>query len=302
MQITTDHANGLVLVVEDSATQRALIARLLRARGYDCLEAADGVAALQTIESHGADLDAILCDREMPVMDGMALVARLKHNPHLRRLPVVMLTALNHPEQISEGIAAGVFYYLTKPFDERVFDSVLAAAVRESRRARTLGQELRRHRAAFQQLHEAAFLLATPAQAEELASFLANAYPKPERVVNGLAELLLNAVEHGNLELGHQAKAASLADNTYAAELVRRLVDPRLSSRTVQVRFARTRGALQVTIADEGSGFDWKHWLQFDPALASAQNGRGVAYAHLIGFDALAYNAAGNSVNATVML
>lgn len=290
----------LVLAVDDSRTQRALIGEKLAQHGYDFIEAENGALGLEIIEARAAELDAIILDREMPVLDGMALIRKLKSTPRLRRLPVVMLTGLDRPEQVSEGIAAGVFYYLTKPLQDGVFEAVLSAAVTESRRGRALGQELQKHRTAFAMLGEVAFTLRTLEQAEDTASFLANAYPRPERVVNGLAELLINAVEHGNLELGHIRKAELLASGGYQAELARRMAQPEYAGRLVQARFVRAGGVLQVTITDQGKGFDWQRWLRFDPSHAEARNGRGIAQAHLIGFDALVYNQAGNSATASI--
>lgn len=291
---------SLVLAVDDSRTQLAILTDKLGGHGYDCIEAENGAEALKIIEARATELDAIILDREMPIMDGMELVKKLKTTARLRRLPVVMLTGLDRPDQVSEGIAAGVFYYLTKPLQDGVFQAVLSAAVTESRRGRALGQELQKHRTAFSLLNEATFHVRTLEQAEDAASFLANAYPRPERVVNGLAELIINAVEHGNLEIGHSRKADLLMSNSYHAELARRLSDPVYASRQVQVKFQRTGGVLQVTITDQGPGFDWQRWLRFDPSQAAAKNGRGIAQAHLIGFDTLTYNQAGNSVTATI--
>ncbi len=290
----------LVLAVDDSRTQLALIVDKLGQYGYKALQAENGAVALEIIEANAADIDAIILDREMPIMDGMALIRKLKATPRLRRLPVVMLTGLDRPDQVSEGIAAGVFYYLTKPLQDDVFGAVLSAAITESRRGRALGQELQKHRTAFSLLNEMGFTLRTLEQAEDTASFLANAYPRPERVVNGLAELLINAIEHGNLELGHIRKAELLQSGGYQAELTKRAADPHYASRHVQARFVRAGGALQVTITDQGQGFDWQRWLRFDPSQAGAKNGRGIAQAHLIGFDTLVYNQAGNSVTATI--
>ena len=294
----------LILAVDDSALQRAQLHDKLAACGYRVLMAENGQEALAQIEAQGNAIDAIVLDREMPVMDGMTLARHLKAQPKFRRLPIVMLTALDKPEQIEQGIAAGVFYYLTKPLEEGIFQAVLAAAIADSRRTRALGHELQRHRASFALLEEARFDIATPQQAEDTASFLANAFPQPDRVINGIAELLLNAVEHGTLQLGYEAKAALLARDVtgaaYRAELAQRSTAAALSHRRASVQFRREAEWLLLTVSDPGPGFDWHSWLRFDPARAAAKNGRGIAQAHLLAFDRLQFNEAGNVVTALV--
>jgi CheY-like chemotaxis protein len=80
-----------ILIAEDNAVHRELLRDLLEARGYTVLEACDGQEALHMIEQ--AQPQLLLLDIGMPVLDGFAVVRRIRENPRLAQLPVVPVTA-----------------------------------------------------------------------------------------------------------------------------------------------------------------------------------------------------------------
>jgi len=128
------------------------------------------------------------------------------------------------------------------------------------------------------------------AVAEEAASVCADRW----RVTQALTELLVNAVEHGNLGLGNVAKTALLKQGRWEAEVARRLAQPEYAHR--HVRLVREHGAERwhFEIEDEGEGFDWRPFLVSDPARSSAPNGRGILLARQLAFGDLTYLGAGN--------
>jgi len=103
-----------ILVVEDEAEIRTLVARLL-SQSFDVTQAVDGSDALDQILA-GMRPDLIVCDVMMPRMDGLAFTQELKRDPALARIPVVMLTAKSRPRDMVDGINAGARAYVTKPF------------------------------------------------------------------------------------------------------------------------------------------------------------------------------------------
>lgn len=290
----------VVLAVDDDRTLRMALIAMLEALEYTVVEAQDGAQALNMLLAHKEEIDAVLLDRRMPVMDGMELVKRMKEFKELRNLPVVMQTAADHPEEIREGIDAGIFYYLTKPVNQDVLKSVLSAAVRQTEQQRQLLRELKRHRTSFDLIENCKFRLRTLSEAEHLATFLANCFPDAERAVNGLAELLINAVEHGNLGITYKEKGALVASRTWREEVERRARLQQNQDKTVAVTYRHVPEGHYVTIADQGSGFDWKNYLYVEPARATDGYGRGIAQANAFSFDKLSYNDAGNEVTGFV--
>ena len=102
-----------VLIAEDNAVNRELLRELLELRGYAVLEACDGKEALHTIEQ--AQPELLLLDIGMPVMDGFAVIRRIRENPRLARLPVVAVTAYAMRGDREKILNAGFDGYLSKP-------------------------------------------------------------------------------------------------------------------------------------------------------------------------------------------
>jgi anti-sigma regulatory factor (Ser/Thr protein kinase) len=125
------------------------------------------------------------------------------------------------------------------------------------------------------------------------------------RIRGALHELLLNAVEHGTLELGFQAKRKALAEGRYEELLLQRLTQPHLKDRQVaiQIRHEKDAKSLTYRIADEGNGFNWHRFLEnsYGGDGSDEINGRGIFLARSL-FPSLTYNDRGNEVTITVPL
>jgi CheY-like chemotaxis protein len=102
-----------VLIAEDNAVNRELLRELLELRGYTVLEACDGQEALQMIEQTQPEL--LLLDIGMPVMDGFAVIRRIRENPQLAKLPVVAVTAYAMRGDQERILNSGFDGYLSKP-------------------------------------------------------------------------------------------------------------------------------------------------------------------------------------------
>lgn len=106
---------GVVLVSEDSRTQREIIARLLTEIGLTAIEASDGVVAWQKIQLHNPDL--VVADIVCPGMNGYELCQKLKANPTTEDIPVVFCTVKTEAGDRDKGMKQGASGYIGKPFD-----------------------------------------------------------------------------------------------------------------------------------------------------------------------------------------
>jgi len=106
----------LILIVDDSSSLRMVVRMALQRAGYGVLEAHDGLHALDELEKVGR-VNLILSDVNMPRMDGITFVHKLKAHPRHRFTPVVMLTTEDQDAMIEKGRAAGAKAWLVKPFD-----------------------------------------------------------------------------------------------------------------------------------------------------------------------------------------
>jgi len=106
-----------VLVVDDRAESSRATRAALEARGLDVEHAADGPSALERIELRRPDV--ILLEVEMAPMGGMEVLDRIRANPQLAGIPVILVAAAAEDEDLLEGYKFGADYYLTKPFSPR---------------------------------------------------------------------------------------------------------------------------------------------------------------------------------------
>ena len=114
-----------LLVVDDVATNRALLRDLLGSLGFRMLEADNGVAALRQAKIDPPDL--VLMDMVMPDMDGIETTRRLRAEPDTAKTPVLIISASSTPEEGQRAIAAGADAFLSKPVDEQVLLAEIGA-------------------------------------------------------------------------------------------------------------------------------------------------------------------------------
>ncbi len=106
----------LVMVVDDSVTVRKVTSRLLERNGMNVLTAKDGVDAITQLQERKPDI--ILLDIEMPRMDGFEVATLVRHDEHLKDLPIIMITSRTGEKHRDRAMAIGVNEYLGKPYQE----------------------------------------------------------------------------------------------------------------------------------------------------------------------------------------
>src|SRR5437764_134557 len=120
-----------ILVVEDNEANREMLRRRLLAQGYAVSGAGDGREALALVK--GEPFDLILCDIMMPELDGYQVLEALKADPHLREIPVIMISALDAIDSVVRCISMGADHYLFKPFDPVLLQAGVTACLEKKR-------------------------------------------------------------------------------------------------------------------------------------------------------------------------
>ena len=284
-----------VLVVDDEPIHYELIRQILEPLALDLNPATGAREAYESIQREVPDL--ILLDRILCGESGLDLLRRLHADRRLARIPVIMQTSCSSPQDLREGIDAGAAYYVTKPLDHDLLRSVVRGALRT---AGQLYSEPLQTASGLTRLRQGTFEFRTLEDALELAFQLAQFCPQPETALMGLSELMVNAVEHGNLEISYSEKSELCRANRWREEVARRLELPMYKRRVAQVRVERRPQAVRFEIRDEGPGFDWRKFTTFDPTRAFDPNGRGIALAQQIAFGELSYGEPGNLVAAEI--
>lgn len=135
----------------------------------------------------------------------------------------------------------------------------------------------------------------TMEEAESLAEYFTLYYPDPVYAQRGLRELFINAIEHGNLELGYEAKSQLLPLLQWIHEIDRRLEAPEYARRHAQARCWYQDGYLCMMLQDQGPGFISANYLGSNLPPITQLHGRGIALARQC-FTDITYSAQGNEL------
>ena len=300
--INTIIANKRILLVEDDYFFAEIIQEVLTEAGFIIQHAEDGLAAWELLKDGDTDFSAILVDWLMPRMNGIELLLKIKDNPEFEHIPTIMVTSSSDSSNIQEGLDAGAYYYLTKPFEPKVLLSIVKGAVVQYHDYLSIKESLLLTPQSFNFLVNGIFHYKTFQEGSLLANSIAHACPNPEKVIIGLSELLINAVEHGNLGITYAEKGELINNEQLFQEITRRQALEENRDKIVEVSFERLPNAFVFTIRDQGEGFDWLPYLDFDPERVFDPNGRGIAMARSMSFDSLEYQGKGNIVVAKVNL
>jgi CheY-like chemotaxis protein len=289
-------ARERVLVVDDEQFNLLIIEEFLAAEDLSLELHADPLLAWDALHAADSDFALVLLDRMMPGLDGIDFLRRMKAESRFSSVPVIMQTVASSLEQVRQGHAAGAYYYLTKPYTPEALVSIVRAALDDRCRCLQLLDRSVLLEEAQTLLCGVEYRFVTLEDVSCLVPILAALCSNPDAVASGLADLMVNAVEHGNLGISYREKSRLKKSGDWAGEITKRLALAPYAGRSASIRAERTTEGMVFTITDQGEGFDWEKYIDFDPDRAFDLNGRGIALARLISFSSLTYRGKGNVV------
>jgi two-component system, chemotaxis family, chemotaxis protein CheY len=118
-----------ILTVDDSKTMRRIISDICTTLGYAVMEAEHGDAALNILQAHPGEIDLILMDWNMPGMNGLEVLQRIKATPEWKHIPVMMVTTEGEKSYIVRAVQAGAIHYVTKPFSQQKLATTMLEAL-----------------------------------------------------------------------------------------------------------------------------------------------------------------------------
>jgi CheY-like chemotaxis protein len=294
----------VILVVDDEPLNLDIIEEFLTGRGkeqdYIVETANDGVEAMEKLEADPAKYDTVLLDRMMPRMSGMEVLEKMSAHPELKYIPVILQTAKVSKEDILEGLKAGAYYYLTKPFTSDILHSVVNTAVKDRSYNKALLASLNVTKSSVKLLKNARFEFRSLDDVRSVSSLVACACDEPDKVAMGLSELMINAIEHGNLHIGYEEKSKLRKQDKWEIEIASRLDSPENKDVFASIDVVNDEAGVTYTITDHGNGFDWLDFMEFDTSRVMDNHGRGIAMANKLYFSKIQYQGKGNIV--TVMV
>lgn len=285
-----------VLVVDDDPQICAFLNHVLGSEGYSVLLAESGEEALQALSASSQNISLVLLDMHMQGISGLEVAREMQKRPELSLIPIIMQTASTEPDVIREGIEAGVYYCLIKPLNKALLLSIADAAIFEYASTQIQKEALMSQRQGMELVETARFSCRTLKEVEVLSHLLSCSFPEPKRAIIGITELLINAVEHGNMGITYDEKTQLVKAGRWRETVDARQQLPEYVHKKVDVVLQRKEDGIYLQITDEGKGFEWWRYLEIDPARASHPNGRGIALANKISFDQLQFSQDGSRV------
>ena len=284
-----------VLVVDDSAVDRRLAGGLLQHNSYlSILYAANGKEALAQLEAHKPDV--VVTDMQMPEMNGVELVAAVKHS--YPQIPVILMTAKGSEEIAVQALQLGAAGYVPKRrLALDLLDTVerVLAVACDDRSDAVLLRRMSRSDYAFEIENQLPLIFT-------LVNFLRRAVKTMElcdeselvRISIALEEALLNAYYHGNLEQGIQLDEVD--PKAYRETAEQRSQEDLYRNRRIHVDASVSRTEARFVIRDEGPGFNPALLPDpTDPENVHRARGRGVLVMRTF-MDEVAFNDVGNEV------
>ena len=207
-----------LLVVDDNSMNRIMLSRYITKLGYQATLVENGRRALDKLE--GEPFDLVLLDVEMPEMDGYQVLERLKADPRLRDIPVIMISAVEELESVVKCIELGAQDYLPKPFNPVLLRARLAACLeRKSLRDQEIDylQQVDRVTAAAAAIKTDSY---QPESLDEVAhrgdalGQLAQVFQEMARQVYAREQRLQRQVQQLRIEIDQAHKAREVAEIT----------------------------------------------------------------------------------------
>lgn len=284
-----------ILVVDDSAVDRKLAGGLLQKHAdWEVHYANDGSEALNEIELHLPDL--VLTDLQMPQMNGLELVTRIREEYPM--LPVILMTAKGSEEIAVEALQRGAAYYVPKKKLSQELREVVERTLntaKESRSQSRLMRRMTRNETSFELENDLSLIPSVVGFLQDIVTQMRTCEETDRlRVGVALEEALLNAYYHGNLEVSSELREVD--HSAYYSLAQERTQQEPYRDRLIRVEASVTPTESRYVIRDEGPGFDPAELPDpTDPANIERPCGRGLLLMQTF-MDQVNYNEAGNEV------
>jgi len=289
-----------LLVVADNPDTQTVILEHARAKGHSVIAATTPALGLTTFDLTQPDI--VIMDLFLPDQDGMTLVRQIRERRPT--CPVVLLTDAGHDDSTMEGLRAGALDYVQQPIYEEAFAQVLQRAIHSLPASVDDAPGVER-------LEYVLVMGPDPGHVESTVTWLIQGTAmglmeaRQLHLRAALQELVMNAVEHGCLELRYRDKIEAMAKDRYDALIQQRRQEARFRDRRVTIRaiYDKRQQMLTYQIADEGTGFNWKSRVNrpLDACATGDASGRGLFLTQSF-FPDIRYNDKGNEVTFTVPL
>ncbi|MCK5680279.1 response regulator [bacterium] len=283
-----------VVIVDDEVEIRDILSRIVKHENLLADTYADGREALEALQESHDDVVLVITDIRMPRLNGLEFMRQASQD--FPDTPFIVTSGHGTKKEIIQALKQGALDYFEKPFGVKEISASI-------RKVRLLADEGQRTSQVYRNLVEKRLLFKIAneiAMVQPLVGGLTDevklscCIPRSQLpgMRMGLHELIVNAIEHGNLELDSALKHR----HDYLDVLKLRALDQRFCERRVTIEVVIAAAAFTCSIQDQGLGFDWRSLPDpTDPENLFKPHGRGIIMAGNF-FDEFFYNESGNQV------
>lgn len=250
-----------ILYVEDDEHIQWLTSTILTTLNHEVSQARDATQAWRMLEAHPKHYDCLILDKNMPQCSGLELLRAVRCSAWHYEIPAIMLTGEAGNNSLIECLEGGVNLYLTKPATQELLKAALEQIQTEIDKRLGLVNRSNQFSNALSNLSKAHFRIQTPNQASSLAWLLSQQAENPDRVYLGILEILINAIEHGNLQLKPSQRKSLLSKDDFRQELESLTKQSPFCTKWVEIEYASDDNFVTIEVKDQGVGFDWQRFL-----------------------------------------
>ena len=286
---------NLVIIADDNAATREVLAKIVEQEGLKQRNFENGKLALEALESNPDHVILAISDIKMPEMDGIQFLRQTRKS--FPDIPFVITSGYGTKDNIITALKLGALDYLEKPFrlkDVREIIQKIKQAIGETQQEAKLYHYLEGKKICFKISNDIKLVHSLVSELIQEIKKIGGKSLQPELTGIRLAlhEAVVNAIEHGNLELPSTLKEKP----DYLEILGKRMLESPYADRQVLVATSVTPTSFSCEITDEGPGFDWRSLPDpLDPENLFKPHGRGIILMANY-FDRVTFNQQGNSI------
>jgi response regulator RpfG family c-di-GMP phosphodiesterase len=297
----TNNKSWTLMVIDNNIDTVHYLKDVLANKPYEIISTNNGEEGFKLLLNQPELYSAILLGQNIDQINGLKLLHRINSSSTIKSIPVIIEASTGSMEETEICIRAGARYCIPKPFEDKIMPQIIATAIRDQNRYSTAEQGVLTSKP-IGSLIKAEFKLQNLTEAQAIANLIAGECPNPRLAAVGITEMLINAIEHGNLGITYAEKTKLHEKEEWLAEIERRLIKPENKDKYVQVVFDKSSSHINIRITDQGDGFNWREYQTLDTKRVYDNHGRGIVMARSLTFESLIYHDKGNDVECIIPL
>ncbi|OHD49230.1 MAG: hypothetical protein A2096_14510 [Spirochaetes bacterium GWF1_41_5] len=267
----------MIMIIDDNKEVCNLTSDVLISYGFNTGVYYNAESAIAELEKYFDKYSVIVCDWVMAGIDGLSFARKIKKHNEWAYIPFVLMSGHNFSsDEIRAAIDAGIFFFLKKPCSSTFLYFIVKSAENEYIKFRSINKKISEYLNILPLFRNFTVYLKTFSEGANLSNWLAHLCGNCQHGAIALYELICNAIEHGNLGISYQEKTVLLAQDRYSGEIDRRSALAENSEKFVKITFNREDNDIEIVIEDQGTGFDYKKYLEPDPKSLYDMHGLGI--------------------------